>query len=84
MDGKGKDRLRGDYNSIGIEIVGVAIKGNNPNEEPIYEEVTEEQNASLKWLVKELSVHFGFPKSEIFRHPTVARKTSTEAATAKW
>ncbi|MEC8012397.1 MAG: peptidoglycan recognition family protein [Pseudomonadota bacterium] len=78
------DRYPANHDSIGIEIVGMAIQGNNPNEEAVYEEVTEEQNASLKWLVNELSLYFGFPKSEVFRHPTVSRKTSSEAATAAW
>ena len=50
----------------------------------VYETVTAEQNTSLKWLVLELRLELQVPMTEVFRHPTVSRKTPTEAATAKW
>lgn len=72
------DRYPSNQDSVGIEIVGVAdAKG-------IYEQVNAEQNASLHWLVAELTATFGIPMSEIFRHPDVSRKTASEAQSAAW
>ncbi|CAG2262846.1 N-acetylmuramoyl-L-alanine amidase [Burkholderia sola] len=52
--------------------------------EPIYESVTTEQNASLKWLVRELSETLNVEMREVYRHPEVGRKNATEASTARW
>ncbi len=79
-------RYPSNEDSIGIELVGKSFtkplpkKPNNVE----YETVTAEQNASLKWLVKELSMTFGVSMNEVFRHPDVSFKTESEAATAQW
>lgn len=72
--------------SVGIEIVGavVAGKGQNPAEQGVYETVNAQQNASLRWLIAELTSTFGIPMTEIFRHPVVSRKNPTEAKSALW
>ncbi|NIA00454.1 N-acetylmuramoyl-L-alanine amidase [Massilia sp. CCM 8734] len=70
-------RYPSNEDSVGIEIVGVATKD-------VYEAVNAEQNASLKWLVAELSSTLGVPMTEVFRHPDVSRKNETEASTASW
>jgi N-acetyl-anhydromuramyl-L-alanine amidase AmpD len=63
--------------SIGIELVGEA-----PGDK--FVSATTQQNASLRWLVFELSQTFRVPMTEVFRHPTVSWKQPTEASTAKW
>ncbi|MVW59388.1 hypothetical protein GPY61_05555 [Massilia sp. NEAU-DD11] len=82
------DGVNGESNddSIGIEIVGavVAGKSRNPAEQGVYETVNERQNASLQWLIAELTSTFGVPMSEIFRHPVVSRKNPTEGESASW
>lgn len=68
--------------SIGIEIVG---KSNaTDSKEPVYEPVNDMQNESLKWLIKELSDMLNVPMNEVYRHPEIGRKNTTEASTAKW
>jgi len=71
------ERYPANVDSIGIEIVGVAVKD-------VYETVNEKQNASLVWLVAELTTTLNVPMTEVFRHPTVSRKNPTEASTAQW
>jgi len=68
--------------SIGIELVGkvIAEMGNNL----IYEQVTEQQNDSLRWLVGELVDTLDVSIHEIYRHPDVSYKVETEAKTARW
>lgn len=83
---KGKefpDRFPGNTDSIGIEIVGLAIdvKG---KPEPVYEAVNDKQNDSLRWLIAELASTFKVSMTEIYRHPDVGRKNETEASTAEW
>lgn len=77
------DRYPVNEDSIGIELVGAAriVAGQR---DQIYDAVTESQNTSLKWLVRELAETFGVSMNEIYRHPEIARKTPTEASTAKW
>lgn len=76
--------------SIGIELVGecVPLKPGqippNKHDKCVFEKVTDEQNASLKWLIQKLTQTLGISMTEIFRHPVVSNKTSTEASTAKW
>ena len=79
------DRYPMNADSLGIEIVGTTI-GNDPNNpgELLYENVNAAQNASLVWLVKQLSIQFGVGFSSVFRHPLVSAKTPSEAATANW
>ncbi len=77
-------RFPSNKDSIGIEIVGEALPKNAPDDQKVYEHVTNDQNKSLKWLIQELRFALKIPVSEIFRHPTVSRKNPTEAATARW
>lgn len=86
MQKKIPDRFPTNHDSIGIEIVGEAFpRGNSvPDERKVYESVTDEQNASLQWLVSKLSMTLRIPMHEIFRHPAVSWKNRTEAETAKW
>jgi N-acetyl-anhydromuramyl-L-alanine amidase AmpD len=79
-------RYPSNEDSVGIEIVGavVAGQGQNPAEQGVYETVNEQQNASLHWLISELTSTFGIPMTEIFRHPVVSRKNPTEAGSALW
>ena len=76
------ERYPSNIDSIGIEIVGMAY--GPEDKDKVYESVTDAQNASLKWLVKELANTWNISLQEVFRHPTVSRKTPTEASTAKW
>lgn len=71
-------RYPSNEDSVGIEIVGALTS------EGVYETVNAAQNASLHWLVAELTSTLGVPMSEIFRHPEVSRKTPSEAASASW
>lgn len=79
-------RYPSNEDSVGIEIVGAAAagKGQNQAEQGIYEMVNAQQNASLRWLVAELTSTFKIPMTEIFRHPVVSRKNPTEARSALW
>jgi N-acetyl-anhydromuramyl-L-alanine amidase AmpD len=77
------DRFPINIDSIGIEIVGKAYKIEGKND-AVYEEVNDKQNESLKWLVKELADTLKVPMTEIYRHPDIGRKNTTEASTAKW
>jgi N-acetyl-anhydromuramyl-L-alanine amidase AmpD len=80
------ERYPSNEDSIGIELVGAVVAGNGQNtaEQGIYEAVSEQQNASLRWLIAELASTFGIPMTEIFRHPVVSRKNPTEAKSALW
>ncbi|MBK4724063.1 N-acetylmuramoyl-L-alanine amidase [Pantoea agglomerans] len=81
------DRFPSNADSIGIEIVGKSSKVKNEKTgkmESIYEPVNDQQNDSLKWLIKELVSTLNVSMSEIYRHPEIGRKTATEASTAKW
>ena len=72
-------RYPSNEDSIGIELVGKFDAATRT-----YESVTIMQNASLRWLVAELSVTLKLRATEVFRHPTVSYKEPTEAATAQW
>ncbi|WP_034916302.1 peptidoglycan recognition family protein [Erwinia sp. 9145] len=74
------DRFPINSDSIGIEIVGKAGKGDNP----VFEHVNSLQNDALQWLINELADTLQVPLNEIYRHPEIARKNITEASTAKW
>ena len=80
------DRFPSNEDSIGIELVGEALpRGSSvPEQKKTYESVTEQQNASLHWLVSELALSLNIQLQEVFRHPDVSRKNPTEASTAKW
>jgi len=81
------DRFPTNSDSIGIELVGRSfadpkdLKNSSKN---TFEAVTIKQNESLKWLITELSLTLCIFLTEVFRHPDVARKNKTEAATAVW
>lgn len=77
-------RYPSNLDSIGIEIVGRAKPPPSGKGEVIYETVTTAQNASLAWLVGEISKTLKINLREIFRHPTVSQKNVTEASTARW
>lgn len=79
-------RYPSNEDSVGIEIVSavVAGRGQNPAEQGVYETVNAQQNASLHWLITELTSIFRIPMTEIFRHPIVSRKNPTEAESALW
>ena len=72
-------RYPSNEDSVGIEIVGAVVAG-----QEVYEAVNAQQNASLRWLVAELTSTFGLPMTEIFRHPVVSRKNPSEAKSALW
>lgn len=79
------DRYPFNADSIGIELVGEALpREERDQSKRVFEAVTSEQNASLQWLVFELTVSLGLSMKDIFRHPIVSYKNLTEAATAKW
>lgn len=48
------------------------------------EAVNAKQNASLKWLVTELSQHLSLQIGDVYRHPAISYKQPSEAATASW
>lgn len=78
MDKKFLDRYPANVDAIGIELVGM------PDKDGVYESVTDAQNTTLAWLLKEISQTFNVAMTEVFRHPDVSRKTPSEAATARW
>jgi N-acetyl-anhydromuramyl-L-alanine amidase AmpD len=80
------DRFPSNDDSIGIELVAEALPRDRsvPSDKKTYEAVTAAQNHALEWLVRALRITLGVPMTEVFRHPTVARKNPTEASTARW
>jgi N-acetyl-anhydromuramyl-L-alanine amidase AmpD len=72
------ERYPSNEDSVGIELVGAV------NSQGVYETVTAQQNASLQWLVAELTSTFRVSMTEIFRHPVVSRKNPSEAQSASW
>lgn len=77
------DRYPNNSDSIGIEIVGETLKEEG-KKILIFESVNDQQNESLKWLLRELTDTLKVSMNEIYRHPQVGRKNDTEASTAKW
>lgn len=73
------DRYPTNSDSIGVELVG-----NFDAAKKVYEAVSVNQNASLKWLIAELTKLLNLTAADIYRHPTVSRKQASEAATAAW
>jgi N-acetyl-anhydromuramyl-L-alanine amidase AmpD len=72
------ERYPSNEDSVGIELVGAVTS------QGVYETVTAQQNASLQWLVAELTSTFRVSMTEIFRHPVVSRKNPSEAQSASW
>ena len=56
----------------------------NGDDYSVFEQVTNQQNESLQWLTQQLRREYSIPESEVFAHPTVSRKTGSEALTARW
>jgi N-acetyl-anhydromuramyl-L-alanine amidase AmpD len=79
------DRYPSNQDAIGIELVGQALPIDAAkDDDKTFEPVTSAQNASLQWLVRNLSLALGLAMAEVFRHPVVSRKNRTEAETAVW
>lgn len=78
-EGKGyPDRYPTNSDSLGIELVGAYLSKTKS-----YEEVTEEQNKSLVWLLSVLEDALRLSTSDVYRHPDVSYKQASEASTAK-
>ena len=77
-------RFPSNEDSVGIEVVGSTLPTAKAGDQPVYETVTDAQNLSLKWLIGELARLLAVPLTEVFRHPQVSWKNTTEASTAKW
>ncbi|AVS77219.1 N-acetylmuramoyl-L-alanine amidase [Paracidovorax avenae] len=92
-------RYPSNSDSIGIEIVGLASlppgvsmpPGLNEQQQrafmgnrAVFEPLTSQQQASLRYLVDGLTKALRIPSTEIHKHPDVSRKNATEAATASW
>jgi len=75
------ERFPNNKDSIGIELVGY-YSGEHGKE--VYNPVTDAQMASLKWLIRELEETLSVSHQEIFRHPEIARKNTSEASSAEW
>jgi N-acetyl-anhydromuramyl-L-alanine amidase AmpD len=71
------NRYPSNDDSLGIEVVGKPTKG-------IYEDPTDQQAASVKWLVAGLLDLFGLTTEDVYRHPQVSYKDATEAKSVKW
>lgn len=73
------DRYPSNSDAVGIEIAGQFFAKTQS-----YEPVNAKQNASLKWLVAELSHHLSLQAGDVYRHPDVSYKQASEASTAAW
>jgi N-acetyl-anhydromuramyl-L-alanine amidase AmpD len=96
---KSPERYPYNADSIGIECTGLAwwygkdgkILADQSDasahlrrdKEKIYDPLTDKQKYSLEWLIRELAETFKVQFSEIFRHPEISRKTTTEAISAQ-
>ncbi|MGJ7499701.1 peptidoglycan recognition protein family protein [Variovorax sp. ZT5P49] len=93
------DRYPSNMEAIGIEMVGRARlpEGFNPTlkqrkmplerlrgDAGVFPTPTAAQNQALSWLVHVLQSSMQLATSEVFRHPDVSRKNSTEAQGANW
>ncbi|WP_375576454.1 peptidoglycan recognition protein family protein [Paracidovorax oryzae] len=93
------DRYPSNADSIGIEIVGIAIppapssiphalQGKSREryieEHSVYEAVNGFQRMALHYLIDVLMQVLNVPKTEVHRHPDVSYKNKTEASTASW
>jgi len=93
------DRYPSNMEAIGIEMVGRArlpegfqptvkqqkmplerLRGNAG----VFPTPTAAQNQALSWLVHVLQSSMQLATSEVFRHPEISRKNSTEAQGANW
>ncbi|WP_020200730.1 peptidoglycan recognition family protein [Cupriavidus sp. WS] len=74
-------RFPSNDDAIGIELVG---NHRGPVGREIYDDVTDSQRISLKWLVSELAETLDVSMHEVYLHPEVSYKNETEARTAKW
>jgi len=93
------DRYPSNMEAIGIEMVGRARlpEGFQPTTKQkkmplerlrgdvgVFPDPTAAQNQALSWLVHVLQNSMKLATSEVFRHPEVSRKNSTEAQGANW
>ena len=72
------DRYPTNADSIGVELVA------GYSEPSGYDKATDQQNASLKWLVGMLETLLGLTAADVYRHPDVSYKKPSEASSAKW
>jgi N-acetyl-anhydromuramyl-L-alanine amidase AmpD len=63
--------------AIGVEIVSRAKNG-------VFESITAEQQASFKWLLKELLQTLHLAGGDVFRHGAISWKLPSEGASATW
>jgi hypothetical protein len=82
-------RYPSNFDSIGVEMVGAArnpVTGRAPywNPKAVYDSATSQQNQSLTWLVRQLRRELNVGGGNVFRHPIVSIKNSTEAQSADW
>jgi len=93
------DRYPSNMEAIGIEMVGRAKmpEGFKPTikqrtmpldqlrgEASVFPAPTAAQNQALSWLVHVLQNSMRIPTSEVFLHPEISRKNSSEAQGANW
>jgi len=73
------DRYPTNDDALGIELLGRfdAKSGS-------YDMVTKPQNESLVWLLSVLESSLSLTNDDIYRHPQVSYKQSSEAESAKW
>jgi len=92
-------RFPSNEDSIGIECVGLAFwygkdgkkladqtdaaKALRRDKEPIYDPLTPAQKLSLDWLILELVDTLKVSMTEVYRHPVVSIKTTSEAESAQ-
>ena len=73
------ERYPTNEDALGIELVGAFHSKTDA-----YDTVSKDQNASLAWLVKALLDYAKLTAADVYRHPEVSYKTSTEAKAAEW
>jgi N-acetyl-anhydromuramyl-L-alanine amidase AmpD len=87
-------RFPSNTDSIGIECVGIAFgydaDGNKladqskvKDDDKVYDDLTPDQKKSLEWLIRVLTLSLKVPLTEVFRHPVVSIKNTTEARSAQ-
>ena len=81
MKKKYPDRFPTNEDSLGIELVGKKL---GAADDSAFEKPTDRQQSSLQWMIGELLETLHLQRTDIFRHPQVSRKSSGEAADAKF
>ena len=75
------DRYPSNEDAIGIELAG---KKQGAADNAPFEKPTDDQQASLKWLIGQLLETCKLKVTDIYRHPDVSRKSPGEAKEADW